>query len=289
MAAMRMAWLTVLSATALAGNAAGAEPPLREVLEKAGAQAAELLEQFRNYVAEERDVQRFYDKSGRLRRERRIRADYYVISLPSAPASRFHFRDVLEVDGKAVRRPAGEILELLTAKGADLAQEEIRFSRRSNRYNLLWGEHVTSNFAAGLAAFIDSHAQKTIEYRLDAEASSAERLVVRFRDDGRSGMVCQACWSRQQEALAADGTVTLDRGDCSIDKVEVVTTLRGGVTLRMTSEFQRTAEGVRLPSRRRLVAVHPRWKDGVIGEAAAEYTNFRKFSAESKIGFVEPR
>ncbi len=245
-------------------------------------------EQLRNYVAEERDVQRFYDKSGRLRRERRIRADFYLVSLPSSPESRVQFRDVLEVDGRAVRRPAKELLELLTEKGPNLSEEVIRFNRRTNRYNLLFGEHITSNFAAVLAGFIGPHAQKTIQYRLAPDESTAERLALAFHDDGRSGMNCESCWTRRQVALPADGLIWLNRADYSIAKVEINVMFRE-VRLRMTAEYERSAEGVQLPRRRTLVALHPRWKDGVIGEAQAEYTNYRKFTADSKIGYEEPR
>ena len=288
MSAMRTVWLAMLGMMALAGNAAPADPPLKEVLERAGAQSLALLDEFNNYVAEERDVQRFYDKSGRLRKQREIRADFYVVSLPSDPNSKFQFRDVLEVDGKAIRRPAKEVLELLTEKGANPAKEAIRLNQRSNRYNLLWGEHITSNFGSGLAAYFYPRVQDTVQYRLVPEQSTTEQLVVAFRDDGRSGLSCENCWSSRQVSLAAEGWARLNRADYSIGAIEVNVMLKD-VKLRMSTEFEPGAGGMRLPRRRSLVAMHPRWKNGVIGESKAEFTNYRRFSAESKIGFGELR
>jgi len=70
------------------------DPVLQSVLEKAGAYAKEYRKLCRELVAQEKLIQKEYDKKGRLKNQRLFISDYLVVTLPSDPESTVEFRDI---------------------------------------------------------------------------------------------------------------------------------------------------------------------------------------------------
>jgi hypothetical protein len=266
---------------------------LATAVSKGDAKCLELWDGFRQFVAEENDVQRVFDKSGKVRRERRIRADYYIVRIPSARPDDsdglLEFRDVLEVDGKPVRRNPARLMALLTERGASPREETCRLQDAANERNLFGsGWHI--NFTAGLAGYIHAWPDADANYRLAPEAEAAgDETVVCFEETGRVTRAQEGPCLHPQR-LPGKGCIHLARSDYSILKADVSVALKTTpLEMRMVSEYQTGPGGVRVPARRVMSILHSKWRGGVVAQAEATYSNFRRFSAESTVVFAPIR
>jgi hypothetical protein len=262
---------------------------LTSVVSKGDAKCLELWDGFRQFVAEEQDTQRLFDKSGKVRRERRVRSDYYIVKIPSSrpddPEGLLEFRDVLEVNGKQVRRNPSRLTALLTSKGASPRDEQCRILAASNEHNLFGsGWHI--NFTAGLAGYIHAFPNTPTNYRLAPDsAARSDEVAVCFEETG-AGTRAQEGPCMSPQPLPGSGCIHMARSDYNILKAEVMLSLKTApLTMRMVSEFQAGPGGVRVPARRVFSILHPKWRNGLAAQAEATYSNFRRFSAESTIRF----
>jgi hypothetical protein len=286
---MRSACLLAVFASGLLVAGVIGDDELATAVSKGDAKCLELWDGFRQFVAEEHDVQRVFDKSGKVRRERRIRADYYIVRIPSSRPDDadglLEFRDVLEVDGKPVRRDPARLMTLLTARGSSPREEACRIAEAANERNLFGaGWHI--NFTAGLAGYIHAYPDAPANYRLAPEPEAAgDETVVDFEETGRVTRAQEGPCLHPQR-LPAKGRIHLARTDYNILKVDVIVALKSApLQLRMMSEYQTGPGGVRVPSRRLASILHPKWRDNLAAQAEATYSNFRRFSAESAVRF----
>jgi hypothetical protein len=285
-----MATLAVSLAFAGAPAEAIDHPDVAAIVAKADAQCLRMWDAFGQLVAEEDDLQRVFGKNGKVRRQRRIRADYYFVRAPSASQGDLEgvmeFRDVLAVEGKPVRRDPVRVLELLTAKGASVRDEQCRILTAANQHNLLLGSGLLISFTAGLAGYIHQFPNTPTAYRLAPELASGDNdLVVCFEETPRA--------TRAQQGRCVDprpmpgsGCAHLDPSDFSVRKIEVMLEFADQpLRMRLGVEYEPGPGGIRLPARRTLTVLHPKWKEGVAGEAVATYSNFRRFTAETRVTF----
>jgi hypothetical protein len=272
---------------ALAGG--GGDDNLASVIAKGDAKCIELWDGFRQLVAEEQDVQRVFDKSGKVRRERRIRSDYYIVRLPSArpddSRGLLEFRDVLEVDGKLVHRDPIRLRNLLTARGASLLEESCRIQGAANEHNLFGsGWHIA--FTAGIAGYVHAAPDSQIRYRLAPElAGSSDELVVCFEETEHAARMGEGPCMKSRP-LPGTGCIRLGARDYDILNADVTLALKTmPVQLRAAVEYREGPGGLRVPVRRVISILHPKWRDGLAAQAEATYSNFRRFTAESTIRF----
>jgi hypothetical protein len=262
---------------------------LATVVSKGDSKCLELWDGFRQFVAEEQDIQRLFDKSGKVRRERRIRADYYIVRIPSSrpddPDGLLEFRDVLEVDGKPVRRNPARLMALLTTRGASPKEETCRLHEAANERSL-FGSGWHLNFTAGLAGYIHGYPGAPATYRLAPEEGAGDdETVVCFEEKGGGTRAAEGPCMHPQ-ALPGTGCIHLARGDYSILKAEVNLALKTApLRMHLVAEYQPGPGGVRVPSRRVASILHSKWRDGMAAQAEATYSNFRRFSAESAVVF----
>jgi hypothetical protein len=286
---MRSACLLAVFGSGLLLAGAIGDDELATAVSKGDSKCLELWDGFRQFVAEENDVQRVFDKSGKVRRERRVRADYYIVRIPSSrpddPDGLLEFREVLEVDGKSVRRNPERLMALLTAKGSSPKEEQCRLLNASNERSLFGaGWHL--NFTAGLAGYIHAIPGAPANYRLAPEtAATDDETVVCFQEAGPGARAGEGPCMNSRPLLGR-GCIHLARSDYSILKADVTVTLKTApLELRMATEYQTGPGGVRVPSRRVASILHSKWRDGVAAQAEATYSNFRRFSAESAVRF----
>jgi hypothetical protein len=265
-------------------------PDLAGVVAKADTKCLEMWQGFRQLVAEEHDIQRVFGKSGKVQRVRRIRSDYYIVQAPSArpddSEGLLEFRDVLAVESKPVRRDPAKVFDLLTKKGSSLLEEQCRILTAANQHNLLFGSGLLINFTAGLAGYIHKFPEIPTNYHFAPEpASGSDDLVVCFEEGANRSRSGQGpCMS--QRPMPGTGCVYLDPGDFSVRKVEVTLAFtEQPLRMRLSVEYEPGPGGMRLPSRRTLTVLHPKWKNGVAGEAVATYSNFRRFSSEARVSY----
>jgi len=289
MQTMRYVCLLVVCTSGLVLAGATGDDDLASVVAKGDVKCLELWDGFRRFVAEELDVQRVFDKSGKVRRVRRIRSDYYIVRLPSArpddPDAVLEFRDVLEVDGKPVRRNPARLMALLTVKGASLREESCRLHAASNEHNL-FGSGWQINFTASIAGYIHKVPDLQTTYRLAPEmAGSNDEAVVCFEETGTHTRMGEGSCVAPQP-LPGAGCIHMTKGDYDILSGEVTVTLKTlPVRMRVLVEYRAGPGGLRVPARRVMSILNAKWRDGVVVQAEATYSNFRRFSAESTVSF----
>jgi len=123
------AFASVAAAWTFPAVAAVRKPP--EVVLRASRYVDDFIQRFSNVVAEERYLQ----ESSYPRQRRELRSDFLLVSLPGA-ADRYQFRDVLEVDGVAVRDRRDRLTRLFVEAPADALQRARDVTRESERYNI---------------------------------------------------------------------------------------------------------------------------------------------------------
>lgn len=289
-----LAWFWLGAVLAISVDARGQEPALpprdpavAPILQVLGEYCSQLRKDFHNYIAEERDTQKVYKRSGELDRERHILADYYLVSPPSAPTEQVDFREVLEVDGKKVGRSRDALLKLLTQPGADLGKEAERLKKESNRYELLGGSKALSSVALLLPMYGLPENQSHTEYSLAGEQPAPDQWAVDFHEVGDMTLLSRGQPRHSREPLPASGRFYLAKPDGRILRADVSVNIReeDGTTtkLRYVVEYQPGKDRRMLPSRRLMFLNNPQWRHGPVAESEANYSNFRQFSAHSSI------
>jgi hypothetical protein len=159
-----------VAGVALAALACGApvsagdpEPALADLLQKAGAYAERYEREFSDLTAEETYTQKlFRHRSMRLQQVRTLRSDMVFVRLGDADLRWMAFRDVFEVDGKAVRERDARLETLFVkARGAAYGEAQ-QILEESARYNL--GKTVR-NFNMPTLALVFLHPENQPRFR----------------------------------------------------------------------------------------------------------------------------
>jgi hypothetical protein len=132
----------IVGVALLVAPASAQQPALDAVLARAGAYVVEFQRQLSGVVAEERYVQDVrYPLSSSTRfnpllaRHRELKSDLLLVK-PIGGDRWIQFRDVFEVDGKAVRDRNERLMQLFVSPSAASAGQADRIMRESSRYNI---------------------------------------------------------------------------------------------------------------------------------------------------------
>src|SRR5258708_313407 len=122
--------------------ASGQEPALDSVLARAGAYVVEFQRQLSGVVAEEQYVQdvRYPLTTGTranplLARHRELKSDLLLVK-PVGGDRWIQFRDVFEVDGKAIRDRSERLMKLFVSPSTSSAAQADLIIQESSRYNI---------------------------------------------------------------------------------------------------------------------------------------------------------
>jgi hypothetical protein len=135
--------LVCLIATATAPHAR-AQIELEDILRQADKRRQEYVESFRDLTAVETRVTEIFDENGRIEKRRTIVSDFLVYPSQFRKDVVSEYRIVREVDGKLVRNPAQNAIDLLRklAKTRTLEQESARLMEQNVKHLLgyaAWG------------------------------------------------------------------------------------------------------------------------------------------------------
>jgi hypothetical protein len=114
-------------------------PPLHDILDQAATYVADFHQRLSGIVAEERYVQDWKTVTGRgktAERAHRVLASDLVLVKPAGEVAWMEFRDVFEVDGRAVRDRQDRLTELFLHPSASGAAQAGRILDDSARYNI---------------------------------------------------------------------------------------------------------------------------------------------------------
>ena len=283
---MRQFSLSVLIATLAWTAGPAAQAPSAEELVVRGSQyVSEFVAKFSGVVAEEDYNQRHVPE----RRTRRLRSEFLIVQIPGG-TDWLSFRDVFEVDGKAVRDRDERLVKLFLEPPSDaLVRRASEIDRASARFNL-HGE-LLNNPLTALALLQDAYRS-----RLRWSLVRNDRTVgpdvwsVRFEERQRPTILR----GNGNRDLPVDGLVWIDAPTGRVLKTELRfgtggRAVGGGIVLRNRSEIITTFAfddrfGIAVPAEMR--EAHTFGADDVL--TVATYGRFRRFGVTTDEA-VSPR
>ncbi len=138
---MKKVAVAAIGVALMCASSSAQEPALETVLARAAAYVVEFQRQLSGVVAEEQYVQdvRYPLATGTrfslLARHRELKADLLLVK-PAGADRWIQFRDVFDVDGKAVRDRNERLMHLFLAPDASSASQVQRITDESSRYNI---------------------------------------------------------------------------------------------------------------------------------------------------------
>jgi hypothetical protein len=264
---------------------------LESLLDRAGLYARHYRELCRELVAEERMIQKEYDKKGQLQRQRTFVSDYLIVTLPSDPSSTVEFRDILSIDGKPLSRRKRGLAELFEEKSTNAFKEAERVARESTKHNL--GRRRYSNLVNFGLNFIMPEAQKQIKYEFEQPgglSANPEWVLIRFQEISNQTAL-RAVTPFGKQPIPSSGLIWLSLPDFRVLRIDF--SFRQDAELyaiagRYISEYSPGPDNLLLPSRFEERFYDVKNPERLLIESVATYSNFRKFSVEVKISPADP-
>jgi hypothetical protein len=187
------------------------------------------------------------------------------------------FRDVVEVDGRAVRDRQERLRRLFLAPPADALAQARAIAFESARYNI--GDMVrTVNVPTLALEFLETAAQKRSRFRKAREERVAGvcAWVVSFEERARPALVR----TPRGQDVATKGLAWIDPDTGRILKTEIDPQLQRGRLSRIATTYAPDERlGLWVPAA--MEEVYEMESRTLTGEAA--YTNFRRFETEVKL------
>lgn len=277
--------------------AAEPEPPRAPVgeLEDVLASAARYLEGYERdipaVVSEEHYNQRGSTGAGEPMAARRLRSDMLIIA--DADLGWIGFRDVFEVDGRAIRGRDERLVDLFLEPHADRMAQARRLVAESSRFNLNTGPYVvqrTINMPMTALRFLRRPNQPRSRYTFEGRKTEGgiEVALVSFEEKAKPRLIAS------EDEAAARGRFWVDpitgrvvRSELSFDTRVDFGTRRGNIDLRSKVSVRYAEE-----PRSRLwlpVSMDEQYVvEGVLLEGQATYVNFRRFAVDTSSSVKTP-
>jgi VWFA-related protein len=177
------------------------DPELAVVLKRAGEYVVEYEKTFHDIVAEEEYVQRAPSVNAGVPQQRKTLADLVFVRLPG-PIPWATFRDIYQVDGKAVR-DRDQRLERLFSRGSASALERAEaILAESARYNI--GVERTANLPTLPLLFLHPDNQARFSFARQGEADDSNVVEVAYREVSRPTFIRGRRPDRTPDGTAAD-------------------------------------------------------------------------------------
>jgi hypothetical protein len=277
--------ILILSGIAAAAPAAQQRPALDSLVARAAGYVDEFVNRFSNVVAEERYVQTI--RSPRIMpgvrggavvsgtsvtAQRALMSDFLLVKTPESD-DWLTFRDVFEVDGRAVRDRDQRRYALFLQSGGSPIQRATQIARESARYNLVGSARATNDPLLALA-LVQLRYQKRFRYTLrnrDTDLGT-DVWAVDFEERERPSII----QGRLGRDLVAKGRLWIDRETGRVVKTDLsVTTAEHVVTSFQFDE----AFGIAVP-----VKMEENYAVGANGKGSgtATYGHFRRFAVKTE-------
>jgi hypothetical protein len=276
------------------------EPTLEEVLARAGAYVVDYQNRLAGVVSEEHYQQIWEKEPGNIAEQRELRSDV-LLTKPEGGKRAILFRDVFEVDGRAVRDRDERLTQLFLSPSASASTQIVRIISESARYNI--GDiQRTINTPMLALVFLDPQYQARFRFeRSDDRIPETLRDAAVEQDDSSPGYVAapelnvNSYQETDRNTLigTGNGTALPSRGRYWIEPMtgqvvmsELVLadpTLYALVDVRYASQ---SGVDVVVPVAMRERYRKPRSRAVIEGSAA--YTRFRRFQVTSTETVADP-
>jgi hypothetical protein len=196
-------------------------PAFADVLTRAGEYVLTFEKAFSSVVCEERYEQRMMPTGPGQQRfalDRTLRSDFTVVQVPGG-TEWLPFRDVFEVDGRAVRDREDRLSRLFLTPSAETLQRARAIVGESNRYNI-GGLNRTINVPVLAFEVLRPEAQPRFHFtagkREHGDAAAVD--VLAFRETARPSFVK----GPNGGDMPSTGRLWLDRATGTVRKTEIV-------------------------------------------------------------------
>jgi hypothetical protein len=269
-------------------SASGQEPALDAVLARAGAYVVEFQRQLSGVVAEEQYVQdvRYPLGTGTrynplIARHRELKSDLLLVK-PVGADRWIQFRDVFEVDGKAIRDRNERLMKLFVSPSASSAAQADLIIQESSRYNI-GNLQRTVNVPVLALLVLDPEHQGRFSFKRSThrdpllergQSKPADLWVIEYQEVQKKTMIR----TTNGRDLSANGRFWLDAATGRVFASELIAedlTIRG--TIDVDYETEPTI-GLLVP-----VLMRERYeirRDGSRVDGEASYSHFRQFQVK---------
>jgi len=211
----------LLAAASLFAEQRPTPPTFADVLARAGAYVLTFEQEFSNVVCEELYEQQMLPTGPGQRRfalDRTLRSDFTVVQVPGG-TEWLPFRDVFEVDGRAVRDREDRLSRLFLTPSAEALQRARAIVGESNRYNI-GGLNRTINVPVLAFEVLRPEAQARFQFtagkRERGDTTAVD--VVAFRETARPSFVK----GPNGGDMPSTGRLWIDHATGTVRKTEIV-------------------------------------------------------------------
>jgi hypothetical protein len=261
-------------------------PDPAALMSRAGEYVARFVGTFSNVVATEHYVQEVaMDARDSARTRRELRSEFLLLKIDGPLAWR-PFRDVFEVDGRAVRTRDERLIKLFETPSANGYEQAVRIAQESARHSIgLAGGTINTPVLALL--FLQPHVQPRFQYAVEGPDADAgpNTWRVTYRETA-TPTVIRGLTSADDRDLPSSGRFWIDADTGRVSRTDLLL-VTGTMTARLTTTYQNDERlGIAVPvDMREEYAIaedartrqRPRTVTGV-----AHYTGFRRVEVMSK-------
>ncbi len=251
-----------------------AAPTVELLLQRAGAYVAEFERQFSSVVAVEEYVQEAPAPHSGAALRRELKSDFLLVKLP-AEDRWLPFRDVFEVDGKAVRDRQERLTKLFLQPPSTAIEQANRIVEESTRYNL--GLERTINVPVFAMLVVRPANQSRFRFsRLQADGKAGPGVwSIDFHEEARPTLI----QGRVQKDLFSRGRIWIEAASGRVVKTELVVEANA-LTATVVAQYRLDPEfGLMVPvEMRETYAVRTSM---VPTRGTATYSNFRRFTVRT--------
>ena len=285
----------VLAMPARASQAPGVET----LTTRAAAYVARFVEAFSHVVATEQYAQEIVTEGSsrngdvKVRTRRDLRSELLLLNV-GGPLEWRPFRDVFEVDGRAVHDRQDRLATLFQSPAADAYEQAARIAQESARHNIgLDGRTINTPVLSLL--FLQSRIQPHFRFTVDTRDTDVgpNTWRVTYRETVMPTIV-RGITSSEDRDLVSSGRFWIDADSGRVDKSELVL-LTGTMTARIVTTYRDDGRfGIAVPAEMReeyQVAEDRRTRQAARTITGfARYSDFRRFqvSTESTVSARAP-
>lgn len=282
MRAMRLvtssaAVLALMALCAAPGTLAAQSPSLELLLDRATAYVDEFFNQFANVVAEETYVQEAEWRVTSAKQTRVLRSDFLLVSFPGLNG-RMSFRDVFEVDGRAVRdaSQSDRLVRLFGDAPPDVVRRAREITETSAKYHLAQIE--TDPFVA--TGYLQAVFRKRFRFRRgDGDSGSGPNVSTIAFEERQRPTILRA----GDKDLPSRGRIWIEDPTGRVVKTELLLKLQKDSREIVTSYRWDDELQMHVPSEvRESYATPPSTRGGVTFRGVATYSRFRRFEVRTE-------
>jgi hypothetical protein len=288
-----VAWISVsVAATSIAGHAAGQtpDPDVAQVLDRVGAYVEAFERELAGITIEEDYTQqvlpRAFDTRGRTRQ---LRSDLLMIRI-AAEDRWVQFRDVFQVNGRAVRDRDERLARLFLSPSASALTEAEAIATESARYNLGSILRTINLPVMAMAYFSARHRHRSVFSQVDPGntksiaglASGRDIRAIRFEETQPETLIR----TENEGDLPANGRAWIDSTTGHILKTELIaesSRVRGRIEVSYRNE---PGLGVLVPAEMREEYTSGPNVNRIVGRA--KYGKLRRFTVSTEMTLQKP-